>query len=159
MTVVAPRTSRARRSRWAALLASVAFHAAVLGALSLGLPSFAPRAEPSAMNVALVDAPPFVRPQLSPSAPKPKPPVTRLAVLDTPPRYAQAQVQAATGEASDAVDLFGPVFSDGLWPRPLVVKSEPCDSKGASEPADTCRRELLMIGLASGSVAEANSPP
>lgn len=161
MTAVAPRRSRSAARRWTALLGlSVLFHAAVLGGLSLGFPISHVQAQAPAMAVTLVDPPPFVRPQLAPAPPAAKPTPVRPAVIaDVAPRYAVHAAQAATGDTPDAVDLFGPVFADGMWPRPVVVKSEPCDPKDVSDLGKACRRELLLIGLASGAPAGSNPRP
>src|SRR5690242_20443437 len=147
---------RARR-RWATLLTlSVAFHVMVLGGFAIRMPAIQAYAEPPAMDVALVEPPPFIR-SLAIKTAKP-PPKTRVVVLDAPPRYTPP-AKAPTGDASDAADLFGPVFADGMWPRPLLVKSEPCDPKDDLEAAQVCRRELLLIGLASDAVAGAKAQP
>lgn len=154
----APRPGSAMRRRWAALLLlSAAFHALVLGAFALRLPAFQSYVGPQAMEVSLV-APRFDRPQQTPAAPRPQPTQTRVVVLGTAPRYAVA-AQAPTGQATDAADLFGPVFADGLWPRPVVVRSEPCDPRDPSEEAAACRRELMLIGLATEASAGAKALP
>lgn len=146
-----------QRRRWAVLLiVSALLHVAVLGGFAFRMPAFLPPAAPSAMDVVLIDAPPFIRPLVIASA-RP-PPQTRMVMLDTPPRYAEA-AKAPTGDAGDAADLFGPVFADGLWPRPVLVKSEPCDPKAVGDEADACRRELLLIGLASDTAAGAKAQP
>jgi hypothetical protein len=147
---------RTTRRRWAALLVlSAAFHVALLAGFAFRMPPLRPYTEPQAMDVSLVAPPPFIRPLVIETA-KP-PPQTRVVILDAPPRYAPQK--AATGEAGDATDLFGPVFADGLWPRPLLVKSEPCDPKDEPERAEACRRELLLIGLASDAAAGAKAQP
>jgi hypothetical protein len=139
---------------------SVLFHAAVLGGLSLGWPVAHGPAEAPAMAVTLVDPPPFVRTARSATPPNPRPsPVRAVVVTDTPPRYAAHPAKAATGDAQDAVDLFGPVFADGLWPRPVLVGSEPCDPTDASDRGATCRRETLLIGLASDAAARSKAQP
>jgi hypothetical protein len=149
-------TQTARRRRWAGLLVgSALFHVLVLGGFAFRMPAIHLYAEPSAMDVSLLQPPPFIRPLVTESA-KP-PPKTRVVILDAPPRYAPQK--APTGEAGDAVDLFGPVFADGLWPRPVLVKSEPCDPKDDPERAEACRRELMLIGLASDAAAGAKAHP
>jgi hypothetical protein len=161
MTAVAPRRSRSTRRRWATLLGlSMLFHAAVLGGLSLGRPVAHGQGEAPAISVTLIDPPPFVRTSTSALRPVPKPTPTRSVVLaDPPPRHAAQPATAATGEAGDAVDLFGPVFADGLWPRPVVVKSEPCDPHATTPAGDDCRRQLLLIGLAPRGANGADSQP
>lgn len=145
--------------RWAALLvSSVAFHTLVLGAFALRLPALRPYAEPRAIDVSLVPPPRSVRPIISPTAPRPMPVETRLVVLPAAPRYA-GPARAPTGEAGDAADLFGPVFADGVWPRPILVKSEPCDREDEPRRAEACRRELMLIRVASDAAAGAKPPP
>ncbi len=139
---------------------SVLFHAVVLGGLSLGWRPTPGPAEASAMAVTLIDPPPFVRPAPTIAPPEPQPaPVHAVVLADTPPRYAPQPANAATGDAQDAVDLFGPVFADGMWPRPVLVKSEPCDPTNDPRRAETCRRETLLIGLASDRTAGSNPRP
>jgi hypothetical protein len=157
MAAVAPHSSRSTRRRWAVLLGvSVLFHALLLGAFAFRMPAIRTSAAAPVMDVALVAAPPFTRP-LAVATAKPTPP-KRVLVLQTPPRYVAAE-EAATGEAADAADLFGPVFADGLWPRPVLVRSEPCDPGEDPERAAACRRELLFIGLASEPPAGSNPRP
>lgn len=156
MRVAAPGASRLGHRRWAFLLAASALlHAAVLGGFAFRMPTIRTAADTREIDVALVSPPPFVRPVVIETA-KP-PPQTRLVVLDAPPRYAPEM--ASTGEAADAADLFGPVFADGLWPRPMVVKSEPCDPKDDLAAREACRRELVLIGLASDAAAGAKAQP
>jgi len=153
----ASRRDPVARRRWTALLLlSATLHAMVLGAFALRLPAVASAAGPPVMDVRL--APPFVRPTRSPAVAPSQPTPTRVVVLDTAPRYVAPEA-AATGEASDAADLFGPVFADGHWPRPVVVRSEPCDPDEDPKRAATCRRELLFIGLASGPRAGSKAQP
>ena len=157
MRVAAPEAQRTARRRWATLLTlSVATHVLVLGGFALRMPAILTYAEPAAMDVSLVQPPPFIRPLVIETA-RP-PPKTRVVLLDAPPRYAPP-AEAATGDAGDAVDLFGPVFADGMWPRPVLVKSEPCDPKADAAAAQACRRDLLLIGLASDAVAGAKAAP
>lgn len=155
MRAAAPEATRTARRRWAGLLlASALFHVVVLGGFAFRPPAIQAYAESTEMDVSLVP-PPFIRPLvIKTAAPPPK---TRVVILDSPPRYAPQK--AATGDAGDAVDLFGPVFADGLWPRPVLVKSEPCDPKEDPERADACRRELMLIGLASDAAAGAKAQP
>ena len=157
MRAVTPEPVRTTRRRWATLLVlSGLFHVLVLGGFAIRMPAMQAYAEPPAMDVVLVQPPPFIRPLVIESA-KP-PPKTRVVVLDAPPRYA-APAKAPTGDAGDAVDLFGPVFADGLWPRPVLVKSEACDPNADLEALQACRRGLLLIGLASDAVAGAKAAP
>ena len=156
MSAPGPGASQPARRRWAAVLVlSAAFHALVLGAFALRLPAaLAYVPGPPAIDVQL--APPFVRPLRLPT--KAQPPPTRVVVLETPPRYV-APPEAPTGKAADASDLFGPVFADGRWPRPVLVRSEPCEPAEDTERAAACRRDLLFIGLASEPAAGSNPRP
>jgi hypothetical protein len=157
MRAVSPEAVRTTRHRWETLLVlSALFHVMVLGGFAFRMPVIQAYAEPQAMDVALVQPPPFIRPLVIKTA-RP-PPKARVVVLDAPPRYAKPD-EAPTGDASDAVDLFGPVFADGMWPRPVLVKSEPCDPKDDVDDVQACRRELLLIGLASDAVAGAKAQP
>ena len=159
MTVADLRASKRAGRRAGTLLLSVTLHGLLLGALALRLPAVAPVGGLAAPDIDVVPATALVR--VSTAAPAPKTPAatrSRAIVSAAAPRYA-GPPQAQTGEASDAVDLFGPVFADGQWPRPLVVKSEPCDPHEATPKGDDCRRELLLIGLAPGGAAGADSRP
>jgi hypothetical protein len=149
---------RDRRRGGAVLLLSVLAHAAVLGALTERTAAGPARAEVAAMEVSLAPAP-LVRASPAPALPAPRPPVVvRVAALSpVAPRYA-AMASAATGEAADAVDLFGPVYADGLWPRPVKVASAACDPEERERDPD-CRREVMLIGLASGPAAGSKAAP
>jgi hypothetical protein len=159
MTARQPRTSRPVR-RWAALLGlSAAVHGAVLAGFAFRRPPTSRIVALTVIGVSLAPRVPFARP--TPSAPRPEaPPVRRPAVVlaTTAPRHA-ASIDAATGEAGDAVDLFGPVFADGLWPRPVLVRQEPCDPDEPAQARDLCRREVLLIGLASDAAPGAKAQP
>jgi hypothetical protein len=157
MGAVTPEARRRARRRWAALLVlSGLVHVMLLGGFAIRIPALQAYPEPLAMDVVLVQPPPFIRPLVIQTA-KP-PPNTRVVVLDAPPRYAPP-LKAATGDAGDAVDLFGPVFADGMWPRPVLVRTEPCDSNDDVEAPQDCRRELLLIGLASDAADGAKAAP
>lgn len=155
MAAARPEANGATRQRWAILLGlSAVFHAALIGGFAFRMPALSTPAATRAMDVALVP-PPFVRPLVLETA-KP-PPETRVVVLDTPPRYAPRT--AETGDAGDAVDLFGPVFGDGMWPRPVLVKSEPCDPRDDLQAREACRRELLIIGMTAESALPGDTTP
>jgi hypothetical protein len=144
----------------AVVLASAALHAAVLGAWALHAPHSPGLAELPAMTVSLVPAPVFAHPPATAAAaPQPRPSPTRVIRTDqVAPRYAAA-AEAPTGDAGDAVDLFGPVFADGLWPRPVRVGRAPCDADEISRRGADCQRDLMVIGLASDAVARSNAGP
>jgi len=148
----------ARRPWTALLLLSALFHVAILGAFALQTPPVMMTADAAAMAVSFADPPPFIRPSAIAKSSRPHRTRPRLVMLDAPRRYA-ASAQAATGEAADAVDLFGPVFADGLWPRPLLVRSEPCDPEDDPDTTGACRRELMLIGLASEPPAGSKAQP
>lgn len=155
MSATRSEANGATRRRWAILLGlSAVLHLALLGGFAFRMPALQASADARPMEVSLVP-PPCIRPLLVETARSP--PQVRVVVLDTPPRFAPRK--AETGDASDAVDLFGPVFGDGMWPRPILVRSEPCDPKDDAERAEACRRELLMIGLASDAVSGAKAQP
>ena len=103
-------------------------------------------------------APALVRWARAAPAPKALETPSRAIVSAAAPRYV-GPPQAATGEASDAADLFGPVFADGQWPRPVLVRSEPCDPHDPTPQGDDCRRQLLLIGLATEAQPGSNPRP
>jgi hypothetical protein len=149
--------SRQARRGTLLLLLSAALHAALLTTLATRAPAFRTRTGPPALAVVLVAppvarAPPVASPQRQVPAHRPR----VVGPAHAEPRYAAAA--APTGEAADAVDLFGPVFADGLWPRPVRVGRAPCDAQ-ARERDPSCQRDLMLIGLASGSPARSNAAP
>ena len=146
------------RRRVGVLLLSAALHALLLGALALRLAPVGPPVGAASADVSFVAAPALVR--WARAAPVPRAPETpsRAIVSAAAPRYV-GPPQAATGDASDATDLFGPVFADGQWPRPVLVRSEPCDPHDPTPQGDDCRRQLLLIGLATEAQPGSNPRP
>ena len=152
------RTSQPVRRWTVLLLLSAAFHVALLSAFALRPPQGSRIVVIGAPDITVVQAPALVAwPQVSAAVPRIDV-ATRLVAPTPAPRFAGAP-EASTGEASDTVDLFGPVFADGLWPRPVVVRSEPCNPEEPTELGDACRRELLLIGLASDRASGAKAQP
>jgi len=159
MTVRQRRTSPSVRG-WAFVLGmSLVLHAAVLAGLALRSPR-----QPRVVALTVLDvnlAPPVPFARTAPAALRADDPPSfrpRAVALASTPSYAGAS-EAPSGESGDAVDLFGPVFADGLWPRPLLVRRDPCDPGEPSDAGDACRRELLLIGLATEVAAGAKAPP
>lgn len=135
----------------------MAFHAALLGVLAFGIsPSGPGFASPGEIRVVLIDPPPFVR--LRTGGPAPRPEVVRLVAEAPSERRADPPGDPAD-DGAGSVDLFGPVFADGMWPRPVLVRTRPCDPKGVTEADAACRRDRLLIGLASDAAAGANARP
>lgn len=158
MSVPGLRASPPGRRWTGVLLLSAACHVAALGGLALRLPMGPPVAAVAGPDVAMMRAPPLVRLPTSPAVAPTPAPETRLVVLDTPPRFAGPEL-AAAGDASNGLDLFGPVFADGMWPRPMVLGGVPCDPEEEPERAEACRRELMLIGLASEATAGSKAQP
>jgi hypothetical protein len=151
--------SRSARRRWATVVAlSAGLHALVLSGLAFNVATGPRTLSLSTIDVSLAPVAPLVVPQRTPSAPKPRPVQGRVVPMDASPLYA-ASAEAPTGEARDAVDLFGPVFDDGMWPRPVVVARAPCEGDADLRRAADCRKELLLIGLASDAAAGSNAGP
>lgn len=159
MSASASATSRAHRRRWATVIAlSAGLHALVLGGLAFRVMDDPRPLSVTAFDVSLASVAPFARPSPAPPSPKPLPTQGRIVPMDAAPRYS-ATAEAPTGGASDAVDLFGPVFDDGMWPRPLVVARSACPDEPDAERTAACRRELLLIGLASEPPDGSNRAP
>lgn len=148
----------ARDRRLAALFGlSAAGHMALLGGFAFTTATAPFPAVSETHDVVLVAPFPVIRPAPARTASAAAAP--QVIVADAAPRMS---ARAAAGETAPAsVDLFGPVFSDGLWPRPLLVGALPCETDDDVRPEDVevCRRELRLIGLASDAVAGANAPP
>lgn len=159
MAASASVASRSTRRRWATLVAlSAGLHVLVLGSLAFRVVEGPRLLSLTAFEVSLAPSIPVAIPLRAPTAPKALPTQGRIVPMEATPRYA-ARAQAPAGEAGDATDLFGPVFADGLWPRPVVVASEPCDDEPEPGRAAGCRRDVLLIGLASEPAAGSNRGP
>jgi hypothetical protein len=145
--VASPRIA-GRRRRSLALLVSALLHVAVLGwfALKRGLEQ--PLAEAPPVNVELVRIRPAPKPAPAhaPTASVGRKP-TAPADTDVAPAIAapSAGPGAVTGTGIDprwAVDLNGPVFADGKWPRPQQRILARCDPlKDPRRESRACRRE------------------
>ncbi|MBW8815870.1 MAG: hypothetical protein JF588_20825 [Caulobacterales bacterium] len=150
MRVAASRAQGKRRAKTIGLvLLSAALHVAMLGALAIRMPVAVAHVDAPAVEVSLVPAAWIVRAQPAAHVPTIRSTQPHVVETDIAPRYADAPVQAATGEAADAVDLFGPVFADGLWPRPVRVRRPACEAGDDNAAAEDCRRDAVLIGLAS----------
>lgn len=160
MAAAASAASRPTCRRWATVVAlSAGLHALVLGGLAFRVAESPRVLSLTTLDVSLAPALPFAIPASAPVAPKPLPKEGRIVPMEpTAPRFAVTD-RAGTGDAGDAVDLFGPVFDDGMWPRPMVVARAPCDPEEDFERAAACRRKLLLIGLASEPRDGANRGP
>ena len=144
-----------RHKRALALLLSAAFHVFVLGWFALKQAAEAPLAETPPLNVELVRRPP-TPPSPANAAPSAS---TGLRTVESPHRAdAVAAPPASTQAGVDprwSVDLNGPVFADGQWPRPgsaLRSRCDPAKDPGRLSPA--CRREDEIARL----VTAANDP-
>jgi hypothetical protein len=159
MAASASAASRSARRRWATVIAlSAGLHALVLGSLAFRVAQGPRILAINTFDVSLAPAPPFAAPLRAPPAPKTLPTQGRIVPMEPAPRYV-ASADAQSGDADDAVDLFGPVFADGMWPRPVVVARTPCEDEPDLERTAACRRELLLIGLASEARAGSNAAP
>lgn len=157
MAPSAPAVSNANRRRWASVVAlSAGLHVLVLGGLAFRVAPGPRAASIAAFDVSLAPMARFVASAPAPATPKALPTQGRIAPMEAAPRHA-AGAQVSAGEAG--VDLFGPVFDDGMWPRPLVVASGVCKDEPDVERSPACRRELLLIGLATEPRAGSNPAP
>lgn len=142
--VASPRIA-GRHARALALLFSAAFHAFVLGWFALKRAAEPPQAESLAVNVELVRRPP--PPPPSATAATPKPSVGRPTAAPPDAAVARAVIPAPAGSPAGveprwAVDLNGPVFADGRWPRPEPGLRTRCDPiADAKRVSVACRRE------------------
>lgn len=145
--VASPRIA-GRRRRSVALALSALAHVAVLGWFALKHAADQPLAEAPPVNVQIVRLrpPPKAAPANAPTASAgrstPAPSDTavegRIAAPSTEP-------VAGAGSGIDprwAVDLNGPVFADGKWPRPQQRILARCDPlKDPKRESKACRRE------------------
>lgn len=136
------------RTRVVALLLSAALHAIVLGWFALRQDAEPPQADSPIVTVELLRVRPAPRP---PTADAPARPAGRRgqALSDA---TAEAPVAAPSASASEGagtridpqwtVDLNGPVFADGKWPRPQRPLLAVCDPlKDPQRISKACRRE------------------
>lgn len=151
--------SHASRRRWASVVAlSAGLHVLVLGGLAFRAADAPRQLSLATFDVGLAPPPPFAVPRRAPAAPAIRATQGRIVPIEAAPRFAPS-ARASTGEAADALDLFGPVFADGMWPRPAVMARTRCAEEAESEPSSPCRRELLLMGLASEPAARSNAGP
>jgi len=144
---VAPRIA-GRRSRSLALLLSVSLHVVVLGWFALKQDAEPPQAESPIVIVELVRIRPAQRP---PTADAPTPSMGRKSQAPSDatvePLVAAPSAPASAGASAGidprwAVDLNGPVFADGKWPRPQRPLLAVCDPlKDPQRISKACRRE------------------
>ncbi len=137
-----------RRSRSLALLVSVLAHVAVLGWFALKRAAEQAPAEPPPVNVEIVRLRPPPKPTPA-NAPTASPGRATRAPVDAPVpgRIAAPSAGPVDGGGSGidprwAVDLNGPVFADGKWPRPerpLLARCDPL--KDPQRTSKACRRE------------------
>lgn len=149
----------------AALLLSAALHLVVLGwfALKRAVEEF--RADVPAVNVELVrlrPPPPLANAPSAAStsslpAGRPTPTPTHDATVAPRPAGSGGLGPAAPGTGVDprwAVDLNGPVFADGKWPRP-IPELQRCDPlKDPNRESRACRR----VDAVARGVTRANDP-
>ncbi|MBL8773699.1 MAG: hypothetical protein JNK30_20105 [Phenylobacterium sp.] len=123
------------------LILSLALHGGVLGWFALRQDSATPPSETPAIEVQLVEAPRQARADPTASLSRRADPArTTPDATDPQPRYAAPPTHGAGGEQG-GVDLYGPVFADGRWPRPRLVlrRCDPLKDPDLSSPE--CRRE------------------
>jgi len=135
-----------RRNRSLALALSALAHVLVLGWFALKRAVEPPPAEAPPVNVQIVRLRPLPKPAPAPTASTGR---ARPAPSDSPVegRIAtpSAGPVAGAGAGVDprwAVDLNGPVFADGRWPRPHERILARCDPlKDPKRESKACRRE------------------
>lgn len=133
----------ARRRRGAAVFVlSILFHGLVLGWFAVRQDRVLDDAEPAAVEAQILDIARLPRPpEPRADAETDTSPVIHLAPIA--PRYVGRPATAGGGKGPAGVDLFGPVFADGQWPRPWTANLRDCDP--ATDPelsGPACRREL-----------------
>lgn len=136
------------RTRAVALLLSAALHVIVLGWFALRQDTAPPQADSRIVTVELLQVRPTRRP---PTAAAPARPLGRSSQAPSDAK-AEALVVAPSASASEGagagidpqwtVDLNGPVFADGQWPRPQRPLLSVCDPlKDPQRTSKACRRE------------------
>lgn len=145
-----PHAMRRNGGSWALLL-SVLAHLLVLGWFALKRAAGERAVDAPTVQVELVRLPPLPLPANAPSA-RSEPAAGRVPETivepEVPPRPAAPtgtaqQGSSGTGQSVDprwAVDLNGPVFEDGRWPRPRIVGR--CDPlRDPARESAACRRD------------------
>lgn len=145
--VASPRIA-GRRSRSLALALSALAHVMVLGWFGLKRAAEQPLAEAPTVNVEIVrlrpapQATPANAPTASAGRSTPAPPDTAVEGRIASPSAAPVAGGGAGIDPRWAVDLNGPVFADGKWPRPQQRILARCDPlKDPKRESKACRRE------------------
>jgi hypothetical protein len=123
---------------------SVLTHVLVLGWFALRQDGAGPGAEAPVVMVELVRrSPPPRQAAASPPTPSAGRPTPRAAETEVAPRIATVPPSAGSGPPGPGgVDLNGPVFADGKWPRPEPPLRTRCDPlKDPQRTTPACRRE------------------
>lgn len=127
------------RRRTLVFALSILLHGLVLGWFAFRQDRVLEDAQVPAVEIQLLDTAKLPRPPSRTDEEDAEPPVIR-PVLPIAPRYVGPPVEAGGGRQR-GVDLFGPVFADGEWPRPWMSRNcDPASDPELSSPA--CRREL-----------------
>lgn len=144
----APPRIAGRRRRSVALLLSALFHLVILGWFGLKRAAEAPLSDIAPVNVEIVRLRPAPKPARAnaPTASAGRKPTARSETDVAPVAAAPSAGPVATpGAGIDprwAVDLNGPVFADGKWPRPQQRVLARCDPlKDPKRESRACRRE------------------
>lgn len=133
-----------RRAWILAVAASAVLHLVLLGWFALKRGVGEPGAEAPTVVVQLIRPLPPLTPDTAPPAAAPGPPQARAAVVptDVAPRYVAAPPEARGAGNRRGLDLFGPVFADGRWPRPEDPILTRCDPlKDPRRESRACRHE------------------
>lgn len=128
-----------RRPQALVLVLSVLFHGLVLGWFAIRQDRTPAETVSEVVEVQILDVTKLPKPPAATSEGEATPAPARPLVLPIAPRYAGPLV-TGVGDSDGGVDLFGPVFADGHWPRPRVWRDcDPVADPDLSSPA--CRRE------------------
>lgn len=134
--------SNSSQRRTAVFVLSILLHGLVLGWFAFRQDRLIDDAEAPAVEIQLLDIAKLPRPpSRADEEDVQQPPVVR-PILPVAPRYVGPPAAEGGGKAR-GVDLFGPVFADGEWPRPWT----PRDCDPVADPQMTspgCRRELAI---------------
>jgi len=132
-------SNRSRR-RTLVFVLSVLLHGLALGWFAFRQDRLIEDAQGPAVEIQLLDIAKLPRPpSRADEEDVQQPPVIR-PILPIAPRYVGPPAAEGGGKAR-GVDLFGPVFADGEWPRPWMSRNcDPVSDPELSSPA--CRREL-----------------
>ena len=143
MAAVAIGSVGSERTRRRALVLglSILVHGLVLGWFAFRQDRVIEDAATPAVEIQLLDVAKLPRPPArTDDEDAEPPPVVVQPVFPVAPRYVGPPVEAGGGRER-GVDLFGPVFADGEWPRPWMSRNcDPVSDPELSSPA--CRREL-----------------